>query len=348
MRPGLLDELPLICPSCRTRGEHGWELFTVAIAEVLDGSADDIRSGVLRCSNAACARRYPIIDGIPILLPHLGEWLRSELAAVVEADLPPAIEGLLAEAESDGEPFPRLIEHLSIYADAHHGDRAEPPPDGPGGGFGFSALAERLSSRATSPVDRAIELGCGLGRGLHELARGARFTVGVDLNFGALRRARRVLAGEPLRYARRAAGRSYLPARVPPQPATEGVALVCGDALDPPFAPGGFDRVVALNLLDAVRTPATLLAVLDGLCAPGGEVIAASPYAWQSGIVDEGARLGTTDPAARVRTIFTTGEGLSSPFTVEEERPLRWWLRRDARSAVTYDVHYLRCRKANG
>ncbi len=125
------------------------------------------------------------------------------------------------------------------------------------------------------------------------------------------------------------------------------MTLVCGDALDPPLVPGWFDRVVALNLLDSVRRPRQLLTVMDGLCARGGEIILSSPYAWQSGVVDEDARLGGADPAAEVARILREGDGLSGRYAIEDEAELPWTLRRDARSAASYRVHYIRARKGS-
>ncbi len=343
MRAALPTVLPLICPACRTRGERGWEMHTVELIERFSGDGDEIDEGLLACVN--CTRRYPIVDGIPILVPHLDDYLRSEITSVVERDLSPALAAHLAAGGPDGDHYPRLVEHLSIYTDAHFGDRASPPPDGPAPSWAFRPFAEKLAARSGAPVERAVELGCGLGRGLLELAPTARRVVGVDLHFGALRRARRLLDGQPLSYARRVAGRNYVPATVSPGPRVANVALICGDALDPPLAPRAFDRVCALNLLDSVRTPATLLAVLDGLCSDGGELLLASPYAWQSGIVDEESRLGGADPAAKVRAILGGGEGLSARYTVEDEAQLPWALRRDARSAVHYNVDYLRVRR---
>ena len=40
------------------------------------------------------------------------------------------------------------------------------------------------------------------------------------------------------------------------------------------------------------------------------------------------------------------GKGLSAAYRIEDEAELRWWLRKDARGAVIYDVHWLRARKA--
>jgi SAM-dependent methyltransferase/uncharacterized protein YbaR (Trm112 family) len=342
VRADLPSELPLVCPACRAMSPRGWEMHTVALVARFAEEGGAVLQGLLECVN--CAHKYPILHGIPVIVPHLGELLRTEALALAEGEIAPELASLLAADGPDGEPIPRLYEHVSTYADAHWGDRAEPPPDGPGAPFGYAAIAERLRARAAAPVGRAVELGCGLGRGLAELSRGARLVVGIELAVAPIRRARRLLAGGDLAYARRVAGRSYRAVRVPGLP-TANVALVCGDALDPPIPPAHFDRVVAVNLLDNVRSPPTLLSVLDGLCAPGGEVILGSPYAWQSGIVDEEGRLGGAAPAARVRDIFLRGEGLSGPYAVEEEADLRWWLRRDARSAVAYDVHYLRCRK---
>src|SRR5262249_6491639 len=114
---------------------------------------------------------------------------------------------------------------------------------------------------------------------------------------------------------------------------------------DPPLVPGAFDRVAALNVLDAVSAPPQIVSVADGLCAPGGELILASPYAWQSGVVAEEHRFGAADPAADLRRRVIEGLNLEARYVVEEEAELPWSLRRDARSAVLYRVHWLRARK---
>ncbi len=311
------DASPLICLACRTRSERGRELHT------LSPGGDE-----LVCDNAACRRRYPIVDGLP----------------VVVAD-PAAHRERWGQELVDGEPE-TLAEHLSIYLDAHWGDRASPPVDGPGVAFGMAAAAARIGARASAPVARAVELGCGDGRGLFELARGAAEVVGVDAQLAALRRARRILDGEPLEYGRRIVGRHYAPARIEGVTPAAPVALVCGDAMDPPLVPASFERVVAVNLLDAVTSPPQVIAVADGLCAPGGELILASPYAWQSGIVADEHRFGGADPAAHLRRRLVDGDGLEARYTIEDEAELPWSLRRDARSAVVYRVHWLRARKS--
>ena len=307
----------LVCLSCRARTARGRELHT--LSPVADA---------LVCANPACRRRYPIVDGIPVVAGDPDAHLRRWGAELVE-----------------GEPE-TLAEHLSIYLDAHWGDRATPPLDGPAAA-GARAIHDKLAARAAAPVGSAVELGCGPGRGLWELARGAGLVVGVDAQLAVLRRARALLDGEPLEYARRVVGRHYAPVRLaPPGPPAGRVALVCADALDPPLVPQSFDCVVAVNLLDAVLSPPQLIAVADGLCAPGGEVILASPYAWQSGIVADEHRFGGADPAGALRRRFADGDGLEARYVIEDDCDVPWTLRRDCRSAVVYRVHWLRARKS--
>src|SRR5262249_2714373 len=153
---------------------------------------------------------------------------------------------LLAQAGPDDAPVSRLLELMSIYVDAHWGDRARPPVD-----WGGGPLVARVAARASEPVATAGGRGARPGRGVPGLARGAELTVGVDSSLASLRRARRLVAGEGLRYARRAAGRFYAPATVDSQISgaeSGAVVWICADALDPPFAPSSFDRVAALNL----------------------------------------------------------------------------------------------------
>jgi SAM-dependent methyltransferase/uncharacterized protein YbaR (Trm112 family) len=325
-----MDEL-VICPGCRRLSGDALELRT------LERTGD-----LLVC---ACGRRYPIVAGVPILLADPASFLANEAVAIHEADLEPEVAALLAIGPDD-QGYTRLLDHLSVYLDAHWGDRADPPPDGPAGDTGAAALVARIAERSRVRVERAVELGCSTGRFVAELARGADHVVGVDLQIAALRRARRLLAGERLAYNRRIVGHHYRTVHASAGDLAipdERVTLLCSDALDPPLVPGVFDRVVALNLLDSVARPRTLVAVLDGLCAPGGEILLASPYAWASATMDLQDRLGGADPAADVRDLFTTG--FDGRYTVEDEAELPWTLRREARVAIVYTCHYLRLRK---
>lgn len=319
----------LVCPACRTVAEGRVDVRTL-----------ERRADVLVC---ACGRRYPIVDEVPIIIENAAAYLRSEIATIVERELAPEVAALLAEGGPDDAPYSRLLEHLSIYLDAHWGDHAEPRAD-----FASLALRAKIAERAAERVDAAVELGCSVGRFVAELAPGADHVVGIDMHAGALRRARRILDGASVAFARRTIGRHYTPARITAKDHAldpEHYTLVCGDALDPPLIPQMFGRVVALNLLDSIHNPRQLIAVVDALCARGGEIILTSPYSWQSTVMADADRLGDADPTAEVRRIFTTGDRLSATYTVEDEAELPWTLRRDARSSTTYRIHYLRLRK---
>jgi hypothetical protein len=167
--------------------------------------------------------------------------------------------------------------------------------------------------------------------------------VGVELNVGAAKRARRLVAGETVEYNRRVIGKEYARASVPGIRA-ENVSVVCGDALDPPLVPGAYGRVVALNVLDSVSRPRRLLEVMNGLCARGGELIVSSPYAWQSSVMDDDERFGGADPAAALVAMLRGGD-VGGRYEIEEEAEVPWHLRRDSRSVVSYRAHYVRARK---
>ncbi|CAN5828764.1 hypothetical protein BH11MYX2_BH11MYX2_38000 [soil metagenome] len=256
-----------------------------------------------------CGAAYPIVDGIPRITPD------ATAAPEVLDDL--------------------TLEHLSIYLTADWADS------------GADQLHARIAARASDPVAAAVELGCSAGRIVAELAKGARHVLGIDVNATILARAKRLLDGETVAYQRRLIGTSYEPATVSAPAALDAgrFTLVCGDALDPPLVPQHFDRVVALNVLDAVPHPRQLLSVMSRLCAPGGELIIASPYQWHDGIVAKEERFGGADPAAELVRILTSGE-LGAVYAIEEQAEVPWELRRNARSTITFRSHYVRARKA--
>jgi len=316
---------PLVCPVCRRR-ESGGRTFALSWS-----------AHALTCPNEACNRAYPVVDGVPVVHPRAAELVK-EPGADASASSPDEEVRLAGEDARLQE----AVEHLSTYLDASWGDRAEPSPQGlarRGGG----AVWERLAARADRPVERAIDLGTSVGRGVFELARGAKSAVGIDVRLMSLRRARRILEGDRVPYARHVVGPHYEAAVVSGEPSH--ARLVCGDALDPPFSPASFDRVAAINLLDAVARPQQIVLVVDGLCAPGGEIIVASPFAWSRELTPEGAQRGGRDPAAWLRHTFVEGVGLTSRYVVEDEAELEWCLRHSARSTTVYGVYYLRARK---
>lgn len=95
---------------------------------------------------------------------------------------------------------------------------------------------------------RVLDAGCGMGRYLRVAAeRGAR-AVGLDLSW-AVRAARETTAG------------------------LEGVGLVRGDLLRPPFVPGSFDHIYSLGVLDHTPDPRRAFLALAPLLRPGGRIV---------------------------------------------------------------------------
>jgi SAM-dependent methyltransferase/uncharacterized protein YbaR (Trm112 family) len=320
----LLTRLPLVCVACRAA-------TPLVIVTVVRRDQSDILEGVLGCTR--CRRRYAIVDGIPILIRDTSPWLARNAPAA--PPLSAEVMAVLVEPGPDDSHIAKFQELLSVYLDAHWGDRASPPVQHSG------ALYDRVAQRATARVEMALELGCNVGRGVFELARGADLTVGVDTSLEALRRARSLLAGETLSHARRISGRYYAPAPIRGERAAAKFELVCADVLDLPFSPARFGRVLSINMLEVVPDPLAYLGVLVELCAAGGELVCCSPYNWQSGFVDDKRRIGQYDPGAEVVRLLTWERGM----TLESQADVDVVIRREARHASVFRVHWLQLRK---
>ena len=72
----------VVCPGCRTASEGRLDVRTMTRA-----------GDLLVCE---CGRRYPIVDGVPIVMAHAHAYLRTEIATVVERDLAPEVAALRA------------------------------------------------------------------------------------------------------------------------------------------------------------------------------------------------------------------------------------------------------------
>lgn len=113
---------------------------------------------------------------------------------------------------------------------------------------------------------------------------------------------------------------------------------VVADALAPPFAPGGFASVVALNLLDSCRAPLALLQALDAQLAPGGALLLASPFAYEDQVTPIAAQL---DEAEVEAFFFDRG------YTLERAE-LPWPLQTHPRTQSVHAAVRWRGRKPGG
>ena len=84
--------------------------------------AGAVLEGRLVCDHAACRQSYPILGGIPLVIPDASTFYAREIATMLEPDLDPETAALLALPGPDDAPYPLLLEHLSTYLDAHFGD----------------------------------------------------------------------------------------------------------------------------------------------------------------------------------------------------------------------------------
>lgn len=354
MRRRHFDALQPTCPRCALEGRAALPL---ELATVLAGSEDLIQEGLLHCRSEECRLEYPIIDGVPIIVPDVRSYIANNISRIHRRqDLSEEMEGVLGDALGPGSDLDQTRQHLSIYCWGHYGDLdpLEPGDEKPG------SIASCLAEGLRLPIDPsapALDLGCAVGRTTFELAqRIDGLALGIDLNFSMLKTAQEVLQTGRLGYLRRRLGlvsdRREFPVQLP---ASESVDFWACDTLALPFAAGQFGTVLAMNLLDCVASPRDLLAVMRGMLREGGGALISTPYdwspnatpveAWIGGHSQRGPAKGAAEPL--LRALLTPG---AHPMSVEgleitgEIEGVPWLTRLHERSTVAYRTHVVAVR----
>lgn len=299
----------------------------------LDGTADD---GVLR---AASGRAYPVIGGVPRLLPPA--LLRGFLARAYPdfAARWPAVRETAAEAETP--PDRAVVETLAAY-DFQHVELAD------------AALPveewRRTWARFQPGVEPAafagqtvVEVGCGEGRHAWLVGAHAARLVGLDLSRGvevARRRDRR-----------------------------DQVLYVQGDLHRPPLARGAFDALYSNGVLHHTPDPRRAFDAVVPLLRPGGRALVwvyglagmawwyrASHLAWLRPLSNRlprsaqvalaaagtaGLEVGLWAPVRALRRLGLDGVAARVPFADAADRPLRAKLRRVFDRLNPPVTHYL-------
>jgi SAM-dependent methyltransferase/uncharacterized protein YbaR (Trm112 family) len=340
-----------VCPRCRLAGRGAQPLM---LALVEREAEDDVLDGILHCPDPACRHEFPIIDGIPIIVPEVAAFLASQLTQITaKDDFSPAVESLLGDAAGPGSWFETGRQHLSTYAWDGYGEadpqeaKAEPRP-----GAARRCLKALLELAGALPAGPILDIGCSVGASSLALAAGSRdLVLGVDLNIAMLRFARRVLGSGRVRYARRRIGLVYDRRDFPV--AIEGAARLdfwCCDALSLPFRDHAFALATALNLLDCLSSPLEFLQRIADLLAPCGKLCLATPYdwsaqvtappAWIGGHSQRGPQGGAAEPLlAALLTPDGHPQSIAGLRLIGEILDWPWQTRLHDRSTVAYSAH---------
>ena len=341
-----------VCPVCRD--SESQTSSRLRIASVLRSQGDSVLEGTLHCTNPACLREYPIIDGIPIIVPAIRAYVSDSMLAILSrTDLTEPTESLLGDCSGPGSTFDTIRQQISSYAWDHYGslDPAETCLEpGPGGTARLLASGlQVLGKRIPGPV---LDLGCSVGGSTFALAGATgELVLGVDLNFSMLKLAAEVLQQEVVRYPRRRVGMVYdrreFPAVFKHRDAVDFWAC---DACALPLEDGLLGLSVSLNLLDSVRSPVDHLQTLARTLAPGGKALIGCPYdwltlvteleSWLGGHSQRGPTQGAPEPVLRTLLSGSGHPGSIPGVSMIGERDGQpWHVRLHDRSTVSYQVH---------
>ena len=351
MRVRHFETLRPVCPVCRAPGEPG---STLRIAQVARESGGHILEGVLHCPNSNCLREFPIIDGIPLLVANIRQYISDNILSIQgRGDLSEVIESMIGDCCGPASAFDVARQHLSSYGWDHYADLdpAEPAVE-PRPGSMLRTLDIGLQMAEPISSGPIIDVGCSVGRASFALAdRGTELVLGVDLNFPMLRMASGILRHGSVRYPRRRVGLVYDRREFPATFAQrENVDFWACDVTALPFPAGTFSLAVNMNVLDCVHSPREMLLSIAGILKAGGKVILTCPYDWSAGATpleawvgghsQRSPNAGSSD--ALLRSLLTPGAHPSSvdnlALTAERDH-LPWHVRLHDRSAVGYDLH---------
>ena len=169
---------------------------------------------------------------------------------------------------------------VSQYCEAHYGDLV----------FGVSSFQKKcaeicLEAMGNRPKNRALDLGCSVGRSTFELAREFAFVNGLDFSARFIRIAYQMQEKGFIRYELPEEGEivSYHERRLADFDLADTIGRVeffQADALNlkPQFT--GYDLILAANLIDRLSDPRKFLQHIDKRLVARGLLVIVSPYTW--------------------------------------------------------------------
>ncbi|MBU1558168.1 methyltransferase domain-containing protein [Patescibacteria group bacterium] len=271
------ERLSPICPCCKRIYGKESEL---AIGSVVKEKQSDIIEGILICSNKECLREYPIIDSIPIIVDDLRYYISHNIFSIMKrTDLSAVTESLIGDCCENDSIYNSYRYYISVYAFDHYENLKNGEKDKSSIAKILNIAIQNLGNKTSGSI---IDIGCSVGRSTFELAdKFEDIVLGVDLNFGMLRLAKKILNEKKITYNRRRVRLVYDYENFPVNFAkTENIDFWACDALSLPFKSSTFSLALSLNVLDCVASPYDHLISIRNIVNQNGKIIITTPYDW--------------------------------------------------------------------
>jgi len=206
---------------------------------------------------------------------------------------------------------------VAQYCEFHWGDEHH-------GVSNFPAECARICLEATEGLrrERALDLGCAVGRATFELAREFEHVIGLDFSARFIRIADEMVKKGYVQYVLPEEGElvSYHERKLTDlglDGLGERVEFFQADACNLKPLYKGYDLVFAGNLIDRLYSPRRFLSTIHERIRPGGVLVIASPYTWLTEYTEREEWIGGFK---RDGETVTTLDGLDEILGVNFER----------------------------
>lgn len=224
---------------------------------------------------------------------------------------------------------------VSQYAEFHYGETTLGVPNFP---QAMAQLAIDFHRRhGNGSTGRALDLGCATGRASFELAKTFKKVIGIDFSARFIQVGIRLAETGAIRYTVPEEGElvSYHERRLDSLGLLETAQRVefwQGDACNLKDIFGGFDLILAANLIDRLYAPRRFLDTVADHLNSGGLLVLASPYTWLEeytkrsewigGFKKDGESHTTLDGLKEIlgRYFVLVEVPLAAPFVIRETR----------------------------
>ena len=224
---------------------------------------DECIEGFLSCKS--CNLKYPIIQGVPILLENFHEYARQRIITYGKWIINSKSSKLKSFLRSEGTKirsptYNDRYEENSIwyksYLNTHQGYPSDDKllsllkkqikPD---------HIYKMLSNKNLNLNGVGLDIGCSFGSSTFELSKKLTYVFGVDLSFSFILEARKIMHNKKSR----------------------NVEFIVADAINLPFESKFFQSIIALNVVDRIDLY-KLISSVNSCINNNGKLILIDPY----------------------------------------------------------------------